>query len=314
MKAMKTMILILMVCLLPFAGAGQSGLFEELTRKYSDRDGFSASRITSDMFDLYVKKRNIDEKSPVFDALKSLDNILVVTQSNWKSPVAAGDANKSTDDEMHQLFLQHYSKNNFTLLKTEKQMGEDVKVYLKKNQDKIESVALVTKSPVMTQLIELQGNIDLKNVSQLSQALNLRGLENLYKISGSGPRAVFVAPPDPHFSEERIQEMSRQMREMAEKQHFMTDEQRRQLEEQTKHMVEKQRIMGERYREMAEKYQRNPIFLSEPGDTSTVYYINGKKVKSDEIRKISQDNIQSIEITKKNDKTDKTTIRIKTKE
>jgi hypothetical protein len=57
----------------------------------------------------------------------------------------------------------------------------------------------------------------------------------------------------------------------------MTDEQRRQIEEQTKHIVEKQRIMGERYRELAEKYQRNPIFLSEPGDTSTVYYINGKK-------------------------------------
>jgi hypothetical protein len=314
MKAMKTMIFMLMVYLIPLTGMGQAGLFEELTRKYADNDGFSASRITSDMFDLYVKKRNVDENSPVYNALKSLDNILVVTQSNWKHSSAGVEESVAKEDEMHQLLLQHYSKNNFTMLKTEKQMGEDVKVYLKKNQDKIESVVLITKSPVMTQLIELQGDIDLQNVSQLNQALNLRGLENLYKINGSGPRAVFVAPPDPHFSEERIQEMSRQMREMAEKQHFMTDEQRRQIEEQTKHMVEKQRIMGERYREMAEKYQRNPIFLSEPGDTSTVYYINGKKAKSEDIKKLSQDNIQSIEINKKKDKTDKTTIRIKTKE
>jgi hypothetical protein len=306
---MKTMIFILLVSFIPFAGSGQTGLFEELTRKYADRDGFSASRITSDMFDLYVKKRNIDEKSPVYDALKNLDNILVVTQSNWRRGVTGGEEDKTTDDEMHQLLLQHYSRNNFTMLKTEKQMGEDVKVYLKKNQDKIESLALVTKSPVMTQVIELQGNINLQRVSQLNQALNLRGLENLYKINGSGPRAIYFAAPNVHMSEEQINGM----REMTEQQRFMSDEQRKLIEEQAKHMAEKQRAMAERYREMAEKYQRMPIILSEPGDTSTVYYINGKKAKSGDIKNISPDQIQSIEINKKDDKTDKTTVRIKTK-
>lgn len=311
---MKTIMMILMICILPFQGISQPNLFDELTRKYADRDGFSASRITSDMFDLYLKRRNVDESSPVYDALKSLNQILIVTQSNWKHAAVGVGENQASDDELHKTFLGYYTGNNFTLLKTENQMGEDVKVYLKKNRDKIESLALVTKSPVMTQLIEIQGNIDLQSVSRLSQALNLRGLENLYKINDRGPRPMLVTPPGPPMSDEEIREMSRKMREIAEQQQHLSEEQRRQIEEQAKHMAEKQRAMAERYREMAEKYQRTPIFLSHPGDTTTIYIINGKRANAEEIRKMSPESIQSIEVIKKDDKTDKTTIRIKTKE
>ena len=71
--------------------------------------------------------------------------------------------------------------------------------------------------------------------------------------------------------------------------------------------------MAEKYREMAEKYQRQPIFLNYPGDTSTVYYINGKKVKADEIKKLGKDEIKSIEVKKAEKEDEKTTIKIKTK-
>ena len=87
-------------------------------------------------------------------------------------------------------------------------MGEDVKVYLKKNQDKIESLALVTNSSVSTSLVELQGDIDLKTVSELNQALNLRGLENLYKIDNSSTSEYgFFTGRRELFSEQRIEEM-----------------------------------------------------------------------------------------------------------
>ena len=81
---MKRLILLLAVITLsiPVLAQQTSNLFEQLTDKYADKDGFSASKISSDMFDLYLQKKSIDEESPVSDALKKLDNILVVSQSN----------------------------------------------------------------------------------------------------------------------------------------------------------------------------------------------------------------------------------------
>jgi len=312
---MKTFLFILTLCAFTLNGIAQQDLFGQLTEHYADRDGFSASRITSDMFDLYIKKRNIDEQSPVFDALKSLDNILVVSQTGVFRGGISTAAETKTDDlatEIHQSILDFYKNNNFILFKTEKQMGEDVKVFLKKNQEKIELLALVTHSQSATSLIQLQGDIDLSTVSQLSQALNLRGLENLYKINSQGSAAFYVGAGS-EWSRERIEEMVVRQREMAEKQRYLSEEQRQKIEEQARVMAEKQRELAERHRELAEKYNRYPILLNYPGDANAVYFLNGKKVDAEALKKIKPNDIESIEVTKPKKEGEETTIKIKTK-
>jgi hypothetical protein len=313
---MKTIMLIFTICVIPFAGWSQQELFEELTEKYADQNGFSASQITADMFDLYIKKRNIDEQSPVFDALKNLDNILVISQnSSFRGGISNAGETKPDElaAEIHELILDYYKKNNFTLFKTEKQMGEDVKVFLQKNLDKIESLALITHSQVNTNLIELQGDIDLSTVSQLSQALNLRGLENLYKINNQGPIAFYVNSPGAEWSRERAEEMVARQREIFERQRNLSEEQRQKIEEQARTMVERQRELAEKHRELAEKYNRYPILLNYPGDANTVYFLNGKKVDAEALKKIKPDDIESIEVTKPKKEGEETTIKIKTK-
>ncbi len=317
---MKKIILLICAGLLGFQLQAQTSLFDQLTEKYSNVDGFSASRITSDMFDLYLKKKNIDENSPVSQALKNLDKILVISQNNFTGATGVGIQNPKPGNsnnevrEIHEILLNHYKKNDYTLFKTEKRMGEDIKVYLKKNNENIEGLALLTNTPTSTNLVELQGKIDLNNVSELSKALNLRGLENLYKINNS---TYFVGPsasPDAVFlSQPHMEEMEAMQRELQERQNNLSAEQRKKLENQTRLIEEKQRIMAEKYREMAEKYQRQPIFINPPGDTNTVYYINGKKVKAEEIKELDPENIQSIEVNKGEKSTDKSSIRIKTK-
>lgn len=329
---MKRIILIVMAVILSLPALAQNteSFFEQLTNKYSDKDGFSASRISSDMFDLYLKKKNIDEKSPVFDALKNLENILVVSQSNlagisYRSigyyKLGSDEADKNADSEaadnkLHSEIISYYQNNNYNyfLLKTEKRMGEDVKVYLKKSNDKIEALALITNSSSSTNLVELEGDIDLKTVSELSKALNLRGLENLYKIDNSS-RALygFSSAGIGALTGERIEEMVARQREMVERQHNLSDEQRAKFEEQAKQMAEKQMQMAEKYREMAEKYQRQPIFFNYPGDTNTVYILDGKKVQAKKIKEIEKDKIEKIEIINSDKKDNKTTIKITTK-
>src|SRR5690554_4673752 len=125
MKTMKTIILILSFALIAFGSEAQSTLFETLTGKYSNRDGFSASRITSDVFDLYLKKHNIEKNSPVYEALKNLDNILIVSQTSrngWRGFQTDSIPADANVDEIHKALLNYYNRNQYTLFKTEKQM------------------------------------------------------------------------------------------------------------------------------------------------------------------------------------------------
>jgi hypothetical protein len=311
----RIMFLMLVIVLsLPALAQQTKSLFDELTTKYADQEGFSASMLTRDMFDLYLKKRNVDEASPVFDALKKLDYITVISQSKFFVEAVQPSALKVPEDGKNLLYetiQEHYRKNGYTLFKTEKRLGEDVKVYLMKNQDKIASLALITNSSSATNLVELQGDIDLKTVAELNKALNLKGLENLYKL---GNNDVFgVASAGVAMSPERIEEMVARQREQFERQRNLTEEQRAAIEDQARVSAEKQMQMAKKYREMAEIYGREPIFLNYPGDTNTVYFIDGKKVKAKEIKELDKEKIESIEIKKPEKVNDKTTIRIKTK-
>jgi hypothetical protein len=293
--------------------------FKTLTEKYADKEGFSASLITRDMFNMYLKKKQVDEKSNVSETLKSLDNILIVSQSGFGK-----DTNDSGRTVLHKEILNHYkSDNSYSLFKTQKTMGEDLKVYLKKVNEKITSLAVVSGSDFSVNLVELNGVVELENLSDLGRELNLRGLENLYRINnnelvvtgyglgtrgeafGWGRSSGTWSVPDIKKYEEQLQ--------LIEKNRDLSAEQRKKIEEQAKLMAEKQAQYAEQYRVMAEKYKRSPIFLSAPGDTNVIYYLNGKKVTSAEIRKIDPDEIQTIDVRKNDDKNGRSIIKIITK-
>ena len=56
---MKTIILIILSVFLTKPLFSQtSDFYNQLTEKYADKDGFSATLLTSDMFDLYIRKKN----------------------------------------------------------------------------------------------------------------------------------------------------------------------------------------------------------------------------------------------------------------
>ena len=64
---------------------------------------------------------------------------------------------------------------------------------------------------------------------------------------------------------------------------------------------------------MTERYGREPIFLSYPGDTNTVFYIDGEKVEADDIINLDKNSIDKIELNQPNNSDDITEIRITTK-
>ena len=319
---MKRLIVFMILGVFFLPGFSQD-FFKILTEKYSEKEGFSASFITRDMFNLYLKKKQVDEKSQVSEALKNLDNILVVSQTSYGKE-------KSTDvDEIQKEILNHYkSGDGYTLFKTQKTMGEDLKVYMKKTNENISSLAVISVSSFSLNLVELNGVINMENLAQLGQELNLRGLENLYRISSGESYGRAWALGEfyglnksyelgQQFNNTELQKLLQEQITQVDKYKELSSEQRKKMEEQfreqAKQMAEKEAQMAETYREMARKYQRFPIFLSAPGDTNAVYYLNGKKVEASEIKKVSPDDIKSITVQKSDEKNKKSTIKIETK-
>lgn len=309
---MKRTILFLLVILFATPVFSQE-LFMQLTNKYADKEGFSATQITSDMFGLYLRKKNIEEGAPVYETLKKLDNILVASQSRFVT-------NDSLAVKLvHSEILDYYKNADYTLFKTEKRLGEDIKVFMQKSNEKVTSLALVTLSASAASLIEMNGDIDLSSLGEISKALNIRGLEDLNKINGGGSvTATGYGINSPEFkfnyqydfnSDERMEELRRQL----ELQHQLTDEQRKKLEKEAQQIQIRAREMAEKSRQMYEVYGRRPIFLSAPGDTNVVYYLDGKKVKAEQIKVISPDDIVTVDVSKSDKKGEKSVIRITTK-
>lgn len=311
---MKTIILIILsVFLFQPLFSQTSDFYNQLTEKYADKDGFSATLLTSDMFDLYIRKKNIDEKSAVFETLKKLNYIMVVSQSNFtglpvQNNLATGQ--KDVKNELFQSMLDHYKKGGYTLFKTEKRMGEDIKVFLKKNQAKITSLALINSSSFSTNLVELEGDIDMNTVSKLGEALNMKGIENLGRLENN---AVYGFYPGVNISQEQVDDMVAKQMELVAKQKGLSEKQIAEFEKQAQINAEKQLQLAEKHREMAERYGREPIFLSTPGDTNVVYYIDGKKVSAKEVKELDVNKIASMEVNKSPKKGEKATIHIKTK-
>ncbi len=285
---MKNFFILCFILLLSGSSSAQ-GLFNTLTEKYSSFEGFSATNLTRDMFDLYLKKKQVETNSPVYETLKKLDNILVVSLGS--TPIVPDPLKPSENGaEMQKIILDHYRKQSFTLFKTENRNGEDLKVFLRKNGEKISNLALVSMTSARTSMVELNGEIDLATVSELNKALSLRGLENLNKING---QTDYTTSWGGKYGTDHdlTREHQHYLQEMNENLKLLNEEKMEEWKQKNKQIFEKQK-------EMAEKYGRQPIFLSAPGDTNIVYIIDGKKVEASEFKKLHPDRIESIVVTK----------------
>ena len=251
--------------------------------------------------------------------LATLTSVISPNESNSKKSDEKNQAQKKEKEQLFNEIVDHYKNNQYTLFKTENQSGEDFKVYLKKENDIITSLALITNSSVSTNLVELDGDIDLTTVAELNKALNLKGLEKLYKLDNSnqylGNYAVSTRIGI-DFNTEKTTALQKELIEQSAIKKEVMEREQRLIEDQRAKVlaaIEKQVQMDEKIRQMTEIYGRQPILLSTPGDTNTVYYINGKKVKADDVKELDKKTISSIEVKNLEKEDDKTEVKFKTR-
>ena len=284
--------LIAMMLVLP---VGAQTIFDELVEKYVDVEGFSAVQLTSDMFELYLKKKNIAADDPVYDVLNDLDNMMVIAQTY------SGD-DESMKEEIKTEIRDYYQRNEYSLFKTEKNANSDLKIYIDKTEDGIKSMGLLSSNSFSVNLIEMNGKIDLSKIAVLNRALNIRGLEQLRVFDNSAsPNNFFFnyqfEMPDMssfELSEERRKEIEEQVMKAQEK-----------MEKHQQEFLKNQKNFGEYQKELFEKYKRFPIIINGPDRENAEYFVDDKQVEFDDVKIIDPDEIKSIEVIKKDDSKNK---------
>ena len=166
----KSVTLLLLLILFAVQGFAQKDPVERLFEKYNGKEGYTTVYISSKMFSMFSQA---DIEDPEFNALmKNLKGIRILAQDekDGKSP------------DFFEMVSRELPKDEYEELMTVSEPGQKVKFLVKEENGKIAELLMVVGGGGDNVLIDIRGNIDLKQISQLSKAIKIDGLDELEKL------------------------------------------------------------------------------------------------------------------------------------
>lgn len=165
------------VVLLPLLLSAQSPA-DKLFDKYSEMDGYTSVYITQHMFGLFADVETEQDESGFLDLVKNLNCIKVVAFDK-ESGEAPGNVN------FYKEVIKSLPEDMYEELMVVKKKGQDIKFLIRKENDTIRELLMISGGENDNALISIQGNIDLKSISKLSRAMNIEGLENIEELENN---------------------------------------------------------------------------------------------------------------------------------
>ena len=154
----------------------QSNPVDEMFNKYSEKQGFTVVSISSKMFSLFANKdpENKDADN-VINKLKSIKILSVEDSFLNKNLNFYSELSKKLDLSVYEELM---------VIKE----GPDITKFLIKQNGNIISELLVVKGgPGGNSLISIKGELNLKNISDMSKSLDMQELKSLDKIQKKSP-------------------------------------------------------------------------------------------------------------------------------
>ncbi|HHJ09763.1 MAG TPA: DUF4252 domain-containing protein [Bacteroidetes bacterium] len=153
----------------------QKDAVDQLFDKYGGKDGYTTVYITSKMFSMFSEAQVDDpEFKRMMENLKSI-RILANDES-----VDREDNVNFYDEVMKNLPADEYEELMLVMEKDQK-----VKFLMKEKDGKVVELLLVVGGKDDNAVIDIRGIIDMKEIAQLSKAINVSGLEELQKLDDS---------------------------------------------------------------------------------------------------------------------------------
>ena len=144
-------LIILLLMLSPLAVSAQNDAYKTLFDDCVGRDGYSTVQVSKDMLRIMDNDYNL--------ALASIDGVMSIT-FNSDDPAAVEAFRKRCDRMLDQSGLSvMVSTNDGT---------QAVKIYTSTVEDKIKEVIVLTCSPSETVVVDVVGNLTLKQISRLN--------------------------------------------------------------------------------------------------------------------------------------------------
>lgn len=154
----------------------QSGPVEEMFNKYSEKPGFTVVSISSKMLSMFANKdTEIEDADDIISRLKSIKIL-------------------SVDDSLLNKNLNFYSELSKKLdlsvyeeLMVVKEGPDITKFLIKQTGNTISELLVIIGGPGGNSLISIKGDLNLKNISDLSKSLDMQELKKLNKIEKKSP-------------------------------------------------------------------------------------------------------------------------------
>ena len=144
-------LIILLLMLSPLAVSAQNDAYKTLFDDCVGRDGYSTVQVSKDMLRIMDSDYNL--------ALASIDSVMSITFNSEDS--AAVEAFRKRCDQM-------LDRSGLSVMVSTNDGTQAVKIYTSTVEDKIKEVIVVTCSPTETVVVDVVGNLTLKQISRLN--------------------------------------------------------------------------------------------------------------------------------------------------
>lgn len=154
----------------------QSNPVDEMFNRYSEKQGFTVVSISSKMFSMFANKDA--DKKETDDIISKLKSIKILS-------VEDSLLNKNLNfytELSHKLDLSIYEE-----LMVVKSGPNVTKFLIKQSGNIISELLVIIGGPGGNSLISIKGELNLKNISDLSKSLDMQELKGLDKIQKKSP-------------------------------------------------------------------------------------------------------------------------------
>lgn len=173
---MKKLFLFITALCLSLVTQAQSNPVEEMFNKYSEKDGFTVVTISSKMFGMFA---NIDEEN------KDADNVI-----NRLKSIKILSVEDSTLNENLNFYTELSRKLDLSVYEELMVVkgGRDItKFLIRQKGNIITELLVITGGPGGNSLISIKGDLNLKNISDISKSVGIQELESLDNIDKKQP-------------------------------------------------------------------------------------------------------------------------------
>ena len=174
---MKKFILSITLLCLALIMQAQSNPIDEMFNKYSEKEGFTVVTISGKMFSMFS---NLDDEN------KDADNVISKLKSIRILSVEDSLLNKSLN------FYSELSKkldlSVYEDLMLVKEGPNITRFLIKQTGNVISELLVITGGPAGNSLISIRGELNLKNISDLSKSIGIDELKSLDKIDSKSEK------------------------------------------------------------------------------------------------------------------------------